>query len=173
MAYRARADRSPTSRHTPGWYLFLYFHIHIIITALPLREYHISKDTISICTKPSESDLRPAATGGGLICDQRIYLYGIGASGALTAGMTTLYAVILCAARHPRRWHRAQLNGDRSRRRTCGQLRLPEHLACRRLGDPRVTIIQLSYQHLLRVGRGQLCRLGDRAVDQRDNIVPT
>lgn len=171
MVYRARADWSPTSRDTPGWYLFLYTKIHIIITALPLRGYHIVKDTISIRTKPSESDLRPAPTVGGLICDQRVYLYGIGAFGALTAGMTTLYAVILCAARQPGCWHRAQLNGDRSRRRTCGQLRLPEHLARRRLGDPRVTIIQLSYQHLLRVGRGQLCRLGDRAVDQRDDIV--
>lgn len=172
MAYRARADRSPTSRHTPGWSLFLYFHIHIIITALPLREYHIVKYTISIYTQPLESDHRPAATCGRLICDQRVYLYSIGAFGALTAGMTTLYAVILCAARQPRRWHRAQLNGDRSRRRTCGQLRLPKHFPRCRLGDPRVTIIQLSYQHLLRVGRGQLCRLGDRAVDQRDDIVP-
>lgn len=172
MAYRARADRSPTSRHTPGWYLFLYFHIHIIITALPLREYHIVKYTISIYTQPLESDLRPAPTVGGLICDQRIYLYSIGALDALTAGMTTLYAVILCAARQSRRWHCAQLDGDRSRRRTCGQLRLSKHLTRCRLGDPWVTIIQLSYQHLLRVGRGQLCRLGDRAVDQRDDIVP-
>lgn len=171
MAYRARADRSPTSRHTPGWYLFLYAKIHIIITALPLIEYHIVKDTISIRTKPSESDLRPAPTVGGLICDQRVYIYSIGAFDALTAGMTTLYAVILCAARQPRRWHRAKLDGDRSRRRTRGQLGLPEHLARCRLGDPRITIIQLSYQHLLRVGRGQLCRLSDRAVDQRDYIV--
>lgn len=141
MAYRARADRSPTSRHTPGWSLFLYFHIHIIITVLPLREYHIVKYTISIYTQPSESDLRPAPTVGGLICDQRIYLYGISAFSALTAGMTTLYAVILCAAWQSGRWHRAQLDGDRSRRRTCGQLRLPEHLARCRLSDPRVTII--------------------------------
>lgn len=125
MAYRARADRSPTSRHTPGWYLFLYTKIHIIITALPLREYHISKDTMSICTQPSENDLRPAPTVGGLICDQRIYLYGIGAFDALTAGMTTLYAVVLCATRQSGRRHRAKLDGDRSRRRTCGQLRLP------------------------------------------------
>ena len=131
MAYRARADRSPTPRHTPGWYLFLYTKIHIIITALPLREYHIVKYTISICTKPSESDLRPATTCGGLICDQRIYLYSIDVFAALTAGMTTLYAVVLCAARQSRRWHRAQLDGDRSRRRTCGQLRLPQHLARR------------------------------------------
>ena len=124
MAYRARSDRSPTSRHTPGWYLFLYTKIHIIITALPLREYHIVKYTISIYTQPFESDHRPAATCGRLICDQRIYLYSIGAFAALTAGMTTLYAVVLCAARQPGRWHRAKLDGDRSRRRTCGQLRL-------------------------------------------------
>lgn len=141
MAYRARADRSPTSRHTPGWYLFLYFHIHIIITALPLREYHIVKYTIPIYTQPLESDLRPAPTAGGLICDQRVYLYSIGVFAALTAGMTTLYAVILCAARQSGRWHRAQLDGDRSRRRTCGQLRLPKHFPRRRLGDPRVTIV--------------------------------
>ena len=137
-----------------------------------MREYHIVKYTISICTKPSESDPRPAPAVGGLICDQRIYLYSVGAFAALTAGMTTLYAVVLCAARQPRRWHRAKLDGDRSRRRTCGQLCLPEHFTGRRLGDPWVTIIQLSYQHLLRVGRGQLCRLGDRAVDQRNDIVP-
>ena len=125
MAYRARADRSPTSRHTPGWSLFLYTKIHIIITALPMREYHIVKDTMSICTKPSESDLRPAPTVGGLICDQRIYLYSIGALAELTARMTTLYVIVLCAARQSGRWHRAQLDGNRSRRRTCGQLRLP------------------------------------------------
>ena len=125
MAYRARADWSPTSRYTPGWYLFLYTKIHIIITALPLREYHIVKYTISIYTQPFESDLRPAPTVGGLICDQRIYLYGIGALGALTAAMTTLYAVVLCAARQPRRRHPAKLDSDCSRRRTCGQLRLP------------------------------------------------
>lgn len=129
MAYRARADRSPTSRHTPGWYLFLYTKIHIIITILPLREYHIAKYTISIYTQPFESDHRPAPTVGGLICDQRIYLYGIGAFGVLTAGMTTLYAVVLCAARQSGRGHRAKLDGDRSRRRTCGHLRLPKHLA--------------------------------------------
>ena len=141
MAYRARADRSPTSLHTPGWYLFLYFHIHIIITALPLREYHIVKYTISIYTQPFESDHRPAPTVGGLICDQHIYLYGIGALGVLTAAMTTLYAVVLCAARQPGRGHCAQLDGDRSRRRTCGQLCLPEHLSRCRLGDPWITIV--------------------------------